>query len=99
MIWSRLAPTMVLNLLIWGLGTLYCWAVNEKVSGLREAYRQLQQSERRLDKARRPLVTEQKRLHAFYNRERAKNQVVVREHAALLERAGSMLQMLQRIRA
>ena len=36
MIWSRLGPTIVLNILIWGLGTLYAWAMNEKVPGLRE---------------------------------------------------------------
>jgi len=37
MIWSRLGPTIVLNILIWGLGTLYAWVSNEKIPGLRES--------------------------------------------------------------
>ena len=45
MIWSKLGPTIVLNVLIWGLGALYAWAMNEKVPGLRESYRDWQRSE------------------------------------------------------
>jgi len=52
MIWSRLGPTIVLNILIWGLGTLYAWALNEKVPGLRESYRDLQRAEGKLKRAR-----------------------------------------------
>jgi hypothetical protein len=53
LIWSLLGPTIVLNLLIWGLGTLYSWAASEKVPSLREAYRELQRAERRLGRLRR----------------------------------------------
>jgi hypothetical protein len=52
MVWSRLGPTIVLNILIWGLGTLYAWAVNEKVPELRESYRELLRAHRKLDGAR-----------------------------------------------
>jgi hypothetical protein len=80
MIWSRLGPTIVLNLLIWGLGMLYAWAASEKVPGLRESYRELQRAERKLRRLRKPFELEERRIKAAFNRSREKNQVAINEY-------------------
>lgn len=85
-VWSRLGPTIVINVLIWGLGTLYSWAMHEKVPELRECYRELLRTSRRVEKARRPFVGEQKRIEAKYARDRESNQVAIREYEACLDR-------------
>jgi hypothetical protein len=95
MIWSRLGPTIVLNILIWGLGTLYAWALNEKVPNLREAYRELLRANRKVERARRPYMTEQKRIKAYYDRERSKNEVMIKEYQDLLEKVKGTIQQIQ----
>jgi hypothetical protein len=86
MVWSRLGPTIVINILIWGLGTLYSWAFHEKVPDLRECYRDLLRTSRCVEKARKPFVNEEKRIGARYARERESNQVAIREYGACLDR-------------
>jgi hypothetical protein len=95
MVWSRLGPTIVLNILIWGLGTLYAWAVNEKVPELRESYRELLRANRKLDATRAPFFSEQKRIQAFHAREGQKNEVAVKEYQNLLEQIQSIRQRLE----
>jgi hypothetical protein len=72
MIWSRLGPTIVLNILIWGLGTLYSWATNEKVPELRESYRALLRVNRKVERARKPCEAEQRRIKSGFDRDREK---------------------------
>jgi hypothetical protein len=95
MVWSRLGPTIVLNILIWGLGTLYAWAVNEKVPELRESYRELLRAHRKLDGARAPFFSEQKRIHALYAREQQKTEVAIKEYQNFLEQIHSVSQRLE----
>ena len=95
MIWSRLGPTIVLNLLIWGLGTLYAWAVNEKVPGLRDSCRDLRRANRKLDRKRGPFEAEQRRIKAHYQREFQKNDVAIREYKNLLEEVRGTVQRLR----
>jgi hypothetical protein len=80
MIWSRLGPTIVLNILIWGLGTLYSWATNEKVPELRESYRALLRVNRKVERARKPCEAEQTRIKSSFDRDREKNQVAIKEY-------------------
>jgi hypothetical protein len=95
MVWSRLGPTIVLNILIWGLGTLYAWAVNEKVPELRESYRELLRANRKVDAARAPFFSEQKRINAHYAREQQKNEVAIREYQNFLEQIHGTCQRLE----
>ena len=95
MIWSRLGPTIVLNVLIWGLGTLYAWALHEKIPGLRETFRDLKRADRKVDSKLRPFFVEQKRIKAHYDREREKNKVAINEYRTLLEDVKSMGARLQ----
>jgi hypothetical protein len=85
----------VLNILIWGLGTLYAWAVNEKVPELRESYRDLLRANRKLDAARAPFFSEQKRINAHYAREQQKNEVAIREYQSYLEQIHGTCQRLE----
>jgi hypothetical protein len=84
MIWSRLGPTIVLNLLIWGLGVLYAFAASERVPGLRESYRELQRADKKLRRLRRPFEAEERRIKATFARHREKNQVAVNDYRHLL---------------
>jgi hypothetical protein len=90
-IWSRLGPTIVINALIWGLGTLYSWAAHEKIPDLRESYRLLLRANRKLDKARKPFVAEQKRIEAKYERARETNKVAIREYNTCLSRVTDVI--------
>jgi hypothetical protein len=95
MIWSRLGPTIVLNILIWGLGTLYAWATNEKIPGLRESYRDLQRAEGRLTRARAPFESEETRIKALYKRKREQNQVAINEYNHSFSEIHSLSERLQ----
>ncbi len=94
-VWSKVGPTIVLNLLIWGLGTLYSWALHEKIPGLRESYRDYLHASRRVDRKLRPFFAEERRLKAQYGRERDKNNVAVNEYKALLEDLSSAAERIQ----
>ena len=95
MVWSRLGPTVVLNILIWGLGMLYAWASNEKVPGLRESYRDLQRVERKLKRVRKPFEAEERRIKAAYKRKREKNQVVINEYNHALNEILTLLERMK----
>ena len=95
MIWSRLGPTIVLNILIWGLGTLYAWASNEKIPGLRESYRDLQRAEGKLKRARAPFENEEKRIKAAFRRKREQNQVAINEYNHSFSEIHSLAERLQ----
>jgi hypothetical protein len=86
MVWSRLGPTIILNVLIWGLGTLYAWATNEKVPELRESYRALLIVNKKVEKARKPCEAEQRRIKAAYDRDREKNSMAMKEYRNTLNR-------------
>ena len=94
-IWSKVAPTLVLNVLIWGLGTLYSWAMHEKVPGLRESYRKYLQASRAVDRKQRPFRAAERRIRAQCERDREKNQVMIREYGALIEDIRSMLNRVE----
>jgi hypothetical protein len=95
MVWSRLGPTIVLNILIWGLGTLYSWASNEKVPGLRESYRDLQRAERKLNRARKPFDAAERRIKAEYKRKREKNQVAINEYKHFLSEIQNLAEQMR----
>jgi hypothetical protein len=65
LVWSRLGPTIVINISIWGLGTLYSWAMHERVPEIRDSYRRLLRANRSLDKARIPYIAEEKRINSL----------------------------------
>ncbi|MGJ4907076.1 hypothetical protein [Bradyrhizobium sp. HKCCYLS2033] len=85
MVWQNLGPTIGLNMFVWGLGVLYSYLASEKVPHLRDAYRELLRSNKRLQKARQPFEREQTRVTAFYQRERKKNEVALKEYKNLSE--------------
>jgi hypothetical protein len=95
MIWSKVGPTIVLNILIWGLGTLYSWAMHEKVPGLREAYRNYAKASKAVEKKLRPFYAEEKQLKAKYEREREKNAVAANEAKTLLDDVRSAIERLR----
>jgi hypothetical protein len=94
-VWSNLGPTIGLNLFIWGLGVLYAYWASEKVPRLREVYREFLRANSKLEKARRPFEGEQKRISAFYQRERGKNEVAIKEYVNLSEELRGLLARLQ----
>ena len=95
MIWSKLGPTIVLNILIWGLGALYSWAMNEKVPGLRESYRDWQRSEWRLKRLRKPFEKEVARINALFARKREQNQVAINEYNHTLNDVHALIERLR----
>jgi hypothetical protein len=95
LIWSNLGPTILLNILIWGLGTLYAYTFSEKVPRLREEYRELLHVNRELDSIRRPSAAEEKRIKAHYDREQVKNEVGIKEYETVLESVKGMIQRIQ----
>jgi hypothetical protein len=95
MIWSKVGPTIVINILVWGLGTLYSWALQERIPGLRESYREYLRASRVLEKRVRPFQIEEKRLNAYYTRERDKNRVTIDECKSLLENVKSTIDRLR----
>lgn len=95
MIWSKLGPTIVLNILIWGLGALYSWAMNEKVPGLRESYRDWQRSEKRLKRLRKPFEKEVTRINASFARKREQNQVAINEYNHSLSDVHAVIERLR----
>jgi hypothetical protein len=90
-VWSRLAPTIAINILIWGLGVLYAWAVSEKVPGLRESYRELQRAERKIGRERKPFEAEERRIKAAFKRKREQNQVALNEYSHALNEIQSLI--------
>lgn len=85
LVWENLGPTIGMNLFVWGLGVLYAYLASEKVPHLRGAYRELLRANKQLHKARQPFEREQTRIAAFYQRERQKNDVAIREYNNLSE--------------
>jgi hypothetical protein len=90
MVWSRLAPTIAINIIIWGLGVLYAWAVSEKVPGLRESYRELQRAERKVGRERKPFEGEERRIKAAFKRKREQNQIAINEYSHALNEIQSL---------
>jgi hypothetical protein len=95
MIWSKLGPTIVLNVLIWGLGALYAWAMNEKVPDLRESYRDWQRSEGRLKRLRKPFEKTVTRIKASFTRRREQNQVAINEYNHSLSDVHALIERLR----
>jgi hypothetical protein len=95
LVWSKVAPTIVINLLIWGLGTLYSWALHEKVPRLRESYRDYLHASRAVEKRLRSFQDQEKRIRAQYDRERDKNRIAIDEYRSLLEDVKSSRLQLQ----
>ena len=95
LVWSNLWPTIAFNVCIWGLGTWYAWIFNEKVPEIRERYRDLRRADRKLDRIRKPFISDQKRIQALYNREREKNEVAIKEYSTLSEDVKGMIKRLQ----
>jgi hypothetical protein len=85
LVWENLGPTIGMNLFVWGVGVLYSYLASEKVPHLREAYRELLRANKKLQRARQPFEREQARITAFYQRERQKNDVVIKEYSNLSE--------------
>jgi hypothetical protein len=92
MVWSRLGPTRVLNVLIWGIGTLYSWAMNEKIPDLRESYRSMQRANSKVNRARRPVEADEARIKATFNRERVKNDLKIKEYRTLQDEVRALIQ-------
>jgi hypothetical protein len=94
-VWQNVGPTVGMNLFVWGVGVLYSYLASEKVPHLREAYRALLRANKNLQKAREPFEREQARLTAFYQRERQKNEVAVKEYKNLSEEIKGALVRLE----
>lgn len=95
LITSNLWPTIGLNFFVWGLGVLWAFWASEKVPRLRETFRELMRANKRLENARRPFLTEQKRIQAHYERERARNDVAIREYGSLSEEVRGTIKRLE----
>ena len=95
LIWSNLGPTIGLNLFVWGLGVLWAFWASEKVPRLRATFRELMQANKKLEKARRPFSADQKRIQAQYERERANNDVAIREYSSLSEEVRGAIKRLE----
>jgi hypothetical protein len=94
MVWSKLGPTIVMNLLIWGLGTLWSFGMHERVPELRESYKKLARANKQLDRARRPYLAQQTKIKARYERERQKNQTAIHEYTTHLDQVRGLLQRM-----
>jgi hypothetical protein len=98
MIWSRVGPTIVLNFLIWGLGTLYSWALHERVPDLRESYRAFKAASKKLDKKLdQPIRKEKMKIQARYNRLLYTNNVAIADYVDLLERVKNMIENISKM--
>jgi hypothetical protein len=95
LIWSRLGPTIAMNLMVWGIGTLVAYALHERVPEFRETYRQLTKSNRKLDQARKPFEQDQRRIVALFEREREKNQVAIKEYRSHLQDVQAMIDRIK----
>ncbi|CUT09280.1 hypothetical protein BF49_0360 [Bradyrhizobium sp.] len=95
LVWQNLGPTIGMNLFVWGVGVLYAYLASEKVPHLREAYRALLRANKKLHRARQPFEREQTRITAFYQRERQKNEVVLKEYKNLSEEIKGALARLE----
>lgn len=93
-VWSLLLPTIVLNVAIWGVGTFYSWWFHERIPELRECYRQLLATERRIERSKRLYEREVRRIAAGYDRERKNNEVVKREEDGLLDEVRAAISRL-----
>ena len=95
-VWSQLGPTLAINLCIWALGTLYSWAMHERVPGIRDSYRRLLRQNKKVETMRAPYVSKERQIRAKYNRERDKNQVAVRDYHNRLDNVRDMLRRLEK---
>jgi hypothetical protein len=95
MIWSRVGPTIVLNVLIWGLGTLYSWAVHERVPDLRESYRDFLKANRTVEKLLRPFHNDEKRIRAQCRRLQEAREVDIEEYETLRRKVTSKLSLMR----
>lgn len=95
MVWSNLTPTIYWNLGVWGLGLIYAYLASERVPRIRDSFRDLRRANKKLDKARRPFVLEQKRIKAHYDREREKNEVAIKGYSSLSEEVRGAIKRLQ----
>lgn len=94
-VWSLLLPTIVLNIAIWGVGTFYSWWFHERIPELRECYRQMLATERRIERSKRTYERDAKRISATYDRERKNNEVVKREEDGLLDEVRAAIGRLE----
>jgi hypothetical protein len=95
MVWSRVAPTIIINVIVWGLGTLYSWMTHERVSNLRESYRALLRANSRLEWVRRPIVDEETRIKAAHDREVGMNEVAVKGYRTLQDSVQDLLKRFE----
>jgi hypothetical protein len=67
----------------------------KRATSLRESYRELLRANRKVERARRPYMAEQKRIKAYYDRERSKNEIMMKEYQDLLEKVKGTIQQIQ----
>lgn len=96
LVWSRLGPTLAINLSIWALGTLYSWSMHERIPGLRDSYRRLLRANRKLESMRAPYLAKERQIKAKYDRQREGNQVAIKDYQ---NRLGNIQDMLRRLEA
>lgn len=94
LVWAKVAPTVIVNFLIWGVGTLYAWALHERVPDLRESYSALQSSQKLTDKLSGPYYQREKQIAAKFDRERSSNSHAIVELKALLSEVEITLERL-----
>ncbi|MFZ3350875.1 MAG: hypothetical protein WA268_08410 [Xanthobacteraceae bacterium] len=94
LVWSRLGPTLAINLCIWALGTLYSWSMHERVPGLRDSYRRLLRANRKLERMRAPYIADERQIRAKYNRERDKNHIAIKDYQNRLANVEDMMRRL-----
>lgn len=92
---SKLMQTAGLNFGIWALGTLYAWALSEKVPALRAIYRSWLRENKILDKFRRPYEREQARLEAGLEKQLDANKVICGEYRGLQKNLISLKKRIQ----
>jgi hypothetical protein len=81
-VWSKVGPTIVVNILIWGL---YSWAMHEKIPDLRETYRAKLRADGAVNKYTSKLGKQEARLEASYEEKKRVNQFLVETDSKLLQ--------------
>jgi hypothetical protein len=95
-VWSKVGPTIIINILIWGLGTLYSWAMHEKIPDLRETYRDKLRADAAVNKYTSKLGKDEARLEASYEEKKRVNQFLIESDNKLLQDVDACVAALKR---
>jgi hypothetical protein len=94
LIWSKVGPTIIVNILIWGLGTLYAWALHDKIPELRETYRDYLRASKRVGKYNNKLNKDLIQHDASFEKQKRRNTQFCNADKALLTEVDRLIERL-----